>query len=348
VVLKTGILPLRVLAEDDFGVVALGMGHQLGLKSTETIRELHERRAPGGDGEPPAPPEPAPTALYHTSIVEVATLTSAEKPEVGEGDILTLRFLARDNKEPAPQTSNVQPIVINVVGEGDLQRRIAGQFRRVREEVEKLLAQQKERRERLSDLLTVLAEHPELTPAERVTVTALDAGQSRIAGAVERVRDDLMRSFDTHLFNRLDTSLHAPKIVERYLAFHRSRTEPKPLFPEFYLELGSAIRSGEIGRLDMLGKILDMCLAAHRVVDVHGPATTRALSLAGAAPDGPTTKGALQTAGAEQDRIIAELDGLLEMLTEWNEFQDVLQGFRELIQRQKDVQSQTRSRIGGK
>jgi hypothetical protein len=329
--LKGALLPLRLLAEDDFGVVSLAMSHQQGPKGAPRTRVL-QQPAEGQDS--------LGKSVYHTTLLEIAQL-SAETPVV-EGDILTLRIQATDNRQPTSQEARVVTVLANVVGEADLQRRLAGQFRRIREDVEKQLQQQEEYRSRVTDLVTHQSDAVDLSAVERNAVAAVDAGQTRVLAALARLHQDLMASFDAHLFNRLETSLHAAKVVERYAAFHRAHPEPSPFVPAFYAQLAEARQRGELGAMDLLDRILAMIQCAHRSSQDHGPALLRALSNAttGSASD---ARASLTTAQKAQEAIVKELKELLQKLDEWNEYQDLVQLARLILQRQKDIQTQTRT-----
>ena len=95
---------------------------------------------------------------------------------------------------------------------------IAKRFRRLREEVEQADSIQRDRTERLEELITRQADGATRATEGEVAqiLTGVEVGQGRVQSAVQRVTLGLMRAFDLHLWNRLEPSQHAEAVVKLY------------------------------------------------------------------------------------------------------------------------------------
>jgi hypothetical protein len=163
---------------------------------------------------------------------------------------------------------------------------------------------------------------------------------------MRRVREDLMRAYDVHLFNGLEgaDSIQAPRVQELYVTFHRANPTPEPVVPEFYRLVGAEQSSGRIGPMEKaLDPILEMMMRSDRIVEADGKTAVQALDTAGVAPTAGRLREILATVAEQQARIQADLEALLGQLDEWNEFQDVVQQTRALRDAQKDIEYRTRA-----
>jgi hypothetical protein len=336
-VVPGAFIPVRVEAKDDFGLASVRLTTRTGRDEVEVVREV----LPANGA---VPVETAiPTALL--SLPELVP-GRAEGPQPGE--TVSLVVTLTDNREPESGTTDLSRRQIHVVSEADLLRRVSGDFRRLREAVEEALDVQRERRE----ILEVLVEDPPPpTSASRDTrLVSVEVGQSRVLSTARRIREGLMRAYDTHLFNRLegDDTDQTQRIVDFWLRVHAEDPRPEALLPEFYRGVDEQQRSGRIGATaKTLDPILAMTMAADRIVEQHGLRAVEALEAAGIAASDSEVVAKLTEAMASQIAIERELEALLSRLDEWNEFQDVVQQARALRDAQRDIESRTRTIQGG-
>lgn len=325
VLLPDATLAVRVVVKDDFNVQKAVAEIAVGERPEPTRREL---------AVPPLRSQSVLTALY-----PLRGLLS-EGVTVKEGESITLVIKLTDNRAPDPHETKLPGRTLHVVGLSDLERRVAGHFRRVRTDVERTLDLQRERRERLTSLLQERAAMPaaELT----ATLTAMQVAQGRLQSMASRVHIELMRSFNLHLFNPMDEGAQVAPAIELFTQTHSNADDLRAFVPEFYRALASKRVSGGIGSLGkFLDRILGMNTSADNVAETLAPACVQ--QLAGARGDSSDLEGRLRQAFDLQGQIVAELEALLARLDEWNEFQDVISTTRALRDNQRDVQIRTKS-----
>src|SRR5690606_5344565 len=155
------------------------------------------------------------------------------------GETLVLEVTVADNRAPEALVAELQRRQIHAVDATDFARRIAGHSRRVREAVESGLELQVQRRELLEGRVENLSEIA-AAPRRNPDLVLIEVGQGRIATAARRVHEDFMRAFDAHLFNGLEESIHAPKVVELWLDYHRAHPEREAWLPGFYRAVAEA------------------------------------------------------------------------------------------------------------
>jgi hypothetical protein len=332
--LPTGLLCVRVEARDDFGLAAVDL--------------LVGR----GDAAPVALPMLAPdagaaaTSAVPTALHEVATLLGPRSAAPGAaegGDGLLLTVAMRDNRQPEAGATALPRRIVQIVDEPQLAAAIARAFRALREDVAQALDLQQDRAARVDELLAGAAGTADLARA----APGVEIGQGRIRSALERAHRGLMRAFDTHLWNRLETSQNAPRVVELYVEHSRRQTEPLALDPAFYRDLADRRAQGTLGALE---RCLDPILAMIRLADdAAGPtaqAVARALAEAQVARDDAERRAALQRVRDGQRRLEQGLQQLLLLLQDWNDYQDLVQDVRALRDRQRDVKDRTQDLRG--
>jgi hypothetical protein len=331
--LPNATLCVRYAAKDDFG-----------LAGAELVVE-----APGGREqriallEPPAGDARPPLATGGLRLLRVAELLG-ETRAAQEG--LALQVLLRDNKAPQPNTTELPRRSVQVVDETQLAAAVARHFRSLREEVTQALEVQEDRRARIGELVQdALAPGPSVSQV----LTSVEVGQGRVQTSADRCHLQLMRAFDMHLWNGLDTSNHVGKVVELYTTWYTARPEAPAYDPGFHRELTRLRREGAVGGLELvLDPILGMVTLADGLASTLGPRASRLLTEAQVAADGVELNRLLGEIAAVQDQAIAALTQLRDRLEEWNDYQDLIQEARALRDRQRDVQLRTEELRGRK
>ncbi len=325
--LPNGVVALRVLARDDFRLTSVTAEVLVGERTTPVVRSLG-----------------SPDRLFHpqTILTSLHPLTAllGDGLAVKEGESLTWHVVLVDNRAPEPRTTRLPARTLHVVSLGDLERRIAAHFRRVRTDVEKALELQRERRDRL---VTLVADVAAMSAQElNASLTAMQVAQGRIHSLGGRVHVELMRSFNVHLFNPMDDATPLAPLHDRYAAFHASHADAHAFVPEFYRGLAADRTAGRIGSLGkFLDRVLTMCSRADAIAEGLGPKCIQAFSAARG--DRSQLDARLREARSAQDQLVDELSALLALLDEWNEFQDVISTTRALRDHQRDVQSRTQT-----
>ena len=339
--LPSALLCVRLDAHDDFGLQAVEMAIGSGA-ATAITRSLYQPPAAAA-GSPPA------TAAVPTELLEVSELLAAPASRgagTGGNDGLVLQVTLRDNKQPTAGATELPRRIVQIVDEPQLAAAIARSFRGLREEISQALDIQTDRRGRLEELLA--GTEPSATELAQ-TLTGLEVGQGRVGSTLDRVHRGLMRAFDLHLWNRLETSQHAPRVVELYRERSRALSEPLAVDPEFYRDVQARRTAGTLGALERcLDPILLMLTMADQAGLGPAPDVARALSEAQVAR-GPTERRALlERALAGQKQLEQTLQQLLLLLQDWNDYQDLVQDVRALRDRQRDLQDRTQEAKGKK
>ena len=332
VVLPNALVSLRVEARDDFGLTALRATVQVSKTDGEGHIELL----------PESTADLASTVRGHIFSVEELPI-SGEAPAIG--DTITLRAEVVDNREPEHQATTLPGRPIHVVAHADLARRIAGHFRRIRESVGIALDSQVRLHDRLQGVAEALDSN---TPLEQLRgeLTVIQVGQARIQSRTNRLHLEFMRSFNLHLFNRLEESPHAQRVVEMYSTYHNQNPTPEPFVADFYRTVGAAREDGQVGSMPKtLDPILEMGLSCDRVAADLAPRAVKAMDRAYIAEDSDDLADTVRASEQLQRTIIDELRALQDRLDEWNEFQDVIIQTRSVLDNQRDVQVRTRDAV---
>ncbi|MFT4512456.1 MAG: hypothetical protein ACI89X_000505 [Planctomycetota bacterium] len=324
--LPTALLCMRIEARDDFGLT------DVQLTIERSGEQILTRSLLPADQKPPL-------TFLPTELFEINELLGGDST----GDGLFVQLTLLDNKVPEAGSATLPRRIVQIVDPPELAALIAKSFRRLREEVTSADSIQTDRRNRLNDLLNREKETGAATDTEVAQIlTGIEVGQGRIATSVSRMHRGLMRAFDLHLWNRLETSQHAATVVELFQAHSAQLTEPVALDPTFYRDLTLRRKAGTLGAmeatLDPILQMIDMTdqLAQNDVPQVQG-LLAKAQVARGEADRTPL----LVKAQAHQQHIEEVLKQLLLRLEEWNDYQDLVQEVRALRDRQRDLQNRT-------
>jgi len=336
--LPDGVLCVRVDARDDFGLTAVDLTIERG-GAVVLERPLLTAPAPSD-----APPPPA-TRVTPIRLFDVRELLGAS--EGGEGLFAQLKL--RDNREPEAGAAELPRRIIQIVDPQQLAGLIAKRFRRLREEVEQAYSVQTDRADRLDDLLARTKTTDDTPSAGEVAqvLTGLEVGQGRVQSSLERTVLGLMRAFDLHLWNRLETSQHAETVIELYEQHANTQQAPIALDPSFYRDLVARRGAGSLGAMETtLDPILTMFDLTDGLATGDAPAVSRLLAKAQVARGEDDRAPLLVEVQQRQQNILKVLEQLLLRLEEWNDYQDLVQEVRALRDRQRDLQNRTEEARG--
>ena len=320
--LPEALLCLRLELRDDFGLqtVDLSVEHAGGPALQTSLLE---------PGDAPV------LGQIATRFFEVKDLLGGS---VGSNDGLALQVVLTDIRAPAANRTELPRRIVQIVDAQQLAASIAKMFRALREEAEHALEIQTDRHNKLEEVLG-----PEGASAAVIAqvLTGVEVGQARVGSAASRLHTGLMRAFDLHLWNRLETSPNAPRVLDVYQRFARDLKEPLALDPAFYREVARLRSAGTLGALETtLDPILGMVMLADTLANEHAPAAMRLLAQAEVSRDAERRQ-LLEQAQARQQQLQTGLQQLLLRLEEWNDFQDLIQEARALRDRQRDLQNRT-------
>lgn len=328
--LAGAVLCVRLEVRDDHGLSAAA----LHVASSGQQREFALL-------PPPAAGAAMPKQLLATRLYEVKDLLQGQKPGL---DGLSLEAVLTDNCVPQAGVTTLPRRSVQIVDSGQLDAAIARHFRSLREEIERSLSLQGDRRARTEELLQ--AGRDAGTPQ---LLTAIEVGQGRIQQSAQQAHRQLMRAFDLHLWNRLDQAPPAAAVLQLYLDWFQQHDDPRPYAPEFYRDLQQRRAAGSLGAMETtLDPILAMVGAADELANELTPKCLRLLGEAQVAKDAADLTDRLRQIVEVQAGIEALLQQLLARLDEWNDYQDLIQETRALRDRQKEVQGRTEELRGSK
>ncbi len=330
VVLPDGIIPIRVEAKDDYGLSKVEAILQWDRVDESEIRTLYAT-------EPDVAPSQRQVGM---TLVDLA-MQSNKELAVTVGQTMLLTIKVSDNRLPAVEPTMLPKKHVHVVGEQDLMRRISSHFRHIRSEVEFHLNMQDDRHERLLEIMEDLREGTKLRDLQ-VAITSIEVAQGQMLSAARRIHTEFMRAFNIHLFNRLEPSKHAQRVLDHYATFHQQNDQGSSFLPEFYEELTQMRQDGRIGSMERaLDPILDMITRTSRIAKQLAPESLKLLAAARVAAGNTNAWQALESTNQLQQGIITELKALMNRLDTWNEFQDVINDSRSLRDKQREVHSRT-------
>ncbi|MEX1026131.1 MAG: hypothetical protein WD226_13735 [Planctomycetota bacterium] len=329
-VVQGGALPLRVRAEDDFRVTGLHL----------IVRPL------GGDGEaaPIVDRELAGTpltlergrkrhGLLGATRLEVDSFASDGVP-VAPGQRYALELAASDNRQPEANVGNALPRRVRVVTPEELLRRLQDRLAQAKLAAVRLDELQRDRRQRVEDLLDALEGSDAVQTADSLAVAALVSGQRRVAvGAIDLARD-LAAVTEDVLYARIDDK--AETLLVRYDA--ALARWPDARFPDqLWRELAAARRAGEAGSPGFAGNLLDLVDLGLEIGDELAGRAVASLEQAANATRTVDSQEALARASEDMTRTTERLGLLLERLAEWDNFQNILALTRDIVNRQKGL-----------
>ncbi|MEM6569498.1 MAG: hypothetical protein AAF957_13880 [Planctomycetota bacterium] len=333
-VVEGGVLPLRVLVRDDFGVgdatwEARDAATDAPLRSAPfTLRDATEALE-GAEGR-------ARVALLGSELLEVATL-SPEAPLV-VGQMVVLASTVRDTRAPDPNESKASPILVRVVSADEFLRGQRDGLGRAAEEVERLDRRLEQTGRQLGTFVSAMsgddAEIPEASSLVSVTNEA-----RRLQGDLRSVARDLSGLAADMVYSRLDgrsAGLEARLVELTFGSSERSFQEDawRAIADELSQGgLGSPERAGDLVRI--VGLALQACgpRSEDWIASLEGVRASSGIE---------ETRVALADATQRMQDLRATMDQLMGELGEWDSLQSILSLTRDILSRQKNLNERTR------
>lgn len=350
-------LPLLASVRDDYGVADLRLRFLRGARGDEGAADpspieaftRDERIARNDDGDPLG--DRAFHALKGLDVqaLEVPDDTGVRAP--APGDVIRLVVEALDNHRTggdtpadAPNTGRSRELRIEILRNADLERRINDSQLKVKGAVQRALAYQQRTLAEATDVATSMRQPsgdgaaPAALAELANQLVAVERRQSRLTTDLRGIATQLRLNLDAHAFNRLEVSPVTDRIVDVFVGAMRAR--PGDEAHRFGALLDANAR-GAIGTSDVLTKLIEMVGLAGKAADEASPAASRAMSAARAAADRTALQSEVDNAVRHQRRCEALLTALLDGLREWEDYQEVIQLNKELIELQRDIENRT-------
>ncbi len=352
-----GLVAFRVLAEDDFGVTRLDLGMRAFDAAADgpgvlTIDLLGGNAA--GATPASAPARFAERRLVYT-LVDLAkqSFTHSDGVRVSQAsDSYVYRVEVADNHadKDGVAAANVSVVAdrrVDVVSLNEKMRLLSERQVRRKDDVTQLRQLQQEKRDRLAQILTDSQLGDATTDAPVEELAALEVGQNQVTTRAVRLAREFADLYEEFLLNRIDKSAAAERLIPLLVERKNASTATDGIDFAVYRPIVTSYQSGAFGRLDVLGRVIDMLAC---ILDVGETLSKNAASGLGDArliTDAAKRTERLLQAQKEQDRALARLDELLARMDEWEDFQEIVTLFRDLLDDQRDLNARTRDSLKG-
>lgn len=331
-----GIVLFRAAAEDDYGVTGMSLNYRSAGNETW---EVH----PFSDEEIDAPFGSKMITAGHVMDLNLSTFQVKETVRrLDPGDVVLYTIAARDGRpvDEEARTETGQNL-LNIVSANEKIRILTELQIRLKEEYASLRDVQAERLKKTEAALEDLEE----TRLSEQELVSFEIDQNRLTQRYNEALKELAHVFDGYLFNRIDRTSAASALLERAVALHLASDVLVTFDASLYARLVEIHKNGEIGELDLLERLLVMIDLAHILSERLSPDASQYLSKALVAVSESDVP-ALLGQNAEAQRMILEtLDLLLLKMDEWEDYQELLQHFRDVIDYQHNLNIMTREEL---
>lgn len=344
-VVQNGIVPIRVAVDDDFGIAALTMGLTPQGQTTPVEVDLAK------DAQDPT----VRARLLTFSLLDLGATQFPHDagPRAAQlNDSFTYSVAAVDNEEDLDGTkvgnrAEVKDRRIDIVSESELLRELTERQIRRKDEVKQLRALQAEKIERLRGVIDDFAGSDGDAKPQTTDLAALEVGQNQVTNRALRLTGEFADLFDSFVFNRLDGSAGAERLLQQLVAGKRASTVLDGIDTTTYRPLVEQWAAGAYGQLDVLGRLLEMLSAILDVGERLSPQASNAINVARLTTDEATRPIELKKALTAEEAALARIDQLLEKMDEWEDYQEIVTLFRDLLDDQRDLNAKTRSVLKG-
>lgn len=333
-----GALPLRLRAQDDFGLAELRVlawsGPERGEPAAASLDLPLEMRALAGEGRGAGA---ARAQAFAARRLELAELGGGNAPV--EGQMLTLEVRATDNRAPKAQSGASTALRVRVVSGDEFLRRVQDRLARVRQDASALGEQMQEKLVGTRELIAGLESDQ---PGAALDASALGSAltsQRKLQGDARALTRELGSVAEGVLYSRLDE--RAGALLEE-LDRRLSAIPERGFHAEPWLALARLEAQGSLGQAVFASKLVGVVALAIEIGETHCERATEALRRAQETSDLAQAHEALLQATADQSLALARVETLLEQLAEWDNFQSVLALTRDILNRQKNLLERTR------
>lgn len=343
-VTPTGLAPYRVAIDDDYGVAGLELSLSAygGEQQTEPrVFDLLEADS-GNDRK---------RKLVYT-LIDLAKNPFPHKDGIRAsqvGDSYVYVVAGTDNHAaadgPAPNRTEVSERRLDVVSVNEKMRLLTERQIRLKDDVRSVRDLQAEKRQRLREVLADYESSEGDDQPDAEDLASLEIGQNQVTNRTVRLCREFADLFEAYLLNRLDPSAAAERMIPLLVERKRSSTVVDGFDFSIYRPIVQASDEGAFGALDVLGRLLEMLACVLDVAEQISPQAGRAISDARLLVDQSSRPDGIRAAVAAQDRALARLDELLEKMDEWEDFQEILTLFRDLLEDQRDLNARTRDAL---
>jgi hypothetical protein len=337
---RGGAIPLRVRAEDDFALGALGWrvlaadgasADEVPLAGAELAPQRLE--VPAGAARSGR----ARDVALGSARLEIDALGTSDKP-VGVDSRFELEFFARDLRQPEPNEGRSGRIRVRVVTPEELQRRLQDRLAQARIDALRLSDDQRAKRTRVEELLDALEGDGPLETGDSLALAAALAGERRVLADAQALGRTLAAAAEDVLYARLDGK--AAALLEFYDA-RAAHARDARFQAEPWRELARENAQGKLSGEGFASSLVALVALALEISEDHATQVVASLDAAEKAAARKAVAEQLEAALEHAGRVEKQLEVLLAELAEWDNFQNVLTLTRDILNRQKALRERT-------
>jgi hypothetical protein len=335
--------PLKGVAVDDYGVTAVG------LRWGENPKHLEDGAVEfaGTDLVDAQLGEPR-VAFFHSLEMKSVVLPAREaqgdnpaRPErsVQVGDRFAFRFLAADNRKTSSQpephrTFGDYEYHVQVLSGEDLQRELAQRQVRLRTRVRDIAALVETRMTDTQELIEAVKEGGDDATKIQARLWGVEQDQHRISIELQATARQFMRVYDGYLWNRLDEGALTEKVIGLLSQAYRSG-EAEDVFQVY----GNAVEQVRplVDDSTIIGRLTGILELMIRSGAERSPEARRRLQRASLVAIKDARVEQLEGAYEIQKLLHGDVMLLIEKLEAWEDYLDVIQGFKDLLEMQKGI-----------
>lgn len=333
-VVEGGVVPLRVLVRDDFGVG----GVQLEGRDAATDAVLDSRPLEVALVSDPTTSSEGRTrvaALASTPMEVKALFPSAESLV---GSVTALFVEAEDTREPEPNVSRTSALLVRVVSTDEFMRGQRDGLSAAAEAVERLDRTMEPAKRDLQALLASLSGDAAELPDPGALVRAANEAR-RQRGDLRSIARDLSGLAEAMIYSRLDERSGA---LERRLVELTAASTERSFDDEAWAAISDELAAGQLGNPERAGDLVRIVGLALEATGPRMEAWISSLEAVRDAGDLESASSALAEADLRLTELRATMDRLTGELGEWDSLQSVLSLTRDILSRQKNLKERTR------
>lgn len=339
-VVPDGVVPFLSVAEDDYGLSRVGIEYKVAGSGKQEIIDFADGDLDAGLGE-------RQRISRHVIDLQMRQFAFDEgRRHLVERDSIIYSLFAID-KQPDEERGRTATgtCVIDIVSESEKIRLLTERQIRLRRDIKRLLTQQEERRARVAETLSDAESDGGDDALKEQTLLFLEMGQNQLSAGFGTATREFASLFNEYLFNRIDNSTGAAALLARVLALREAAPPAEFFNPSLYAPIGEELERGAFGEMDVMERLFGMLDVSLTVSGELSPRAAGHLAAAVVAAEKETKTARLTEALEDQQRIVDLLRHLLERIAEWEDFQELLQMMRDIVDDQENLNKRTREWI---
>jgi len=259
-----------------------------------------------------------------------------------EGDRFIVRLALADNRitptEPEPhRLLSEQEFHVQVQSPPDLLKEFSQRQVRLKDRAIAIVALYDQRLSECDELVVALKRSADGAPGEPRFV-ALEQGIARANSELATLTRQFLRIADGYLWNRLDRSFLTEKLIE--VLTRGFRAHPEQEFTTVFAEALKEVRPA-VDNASLMGRVAAIMDLALSTAFEHAPVVQQSFRTVNATPV-PSRLAPLEASAGRLRTLRDEVVLLAEKLEAWENYLDVVQGFRDLLDLEKGIEQKLR------